>query len=477
MISIYTPTSPVPSWPMVQCIASLLIALSTLSAAWGMPHIVVYLSDDHSQFDSSLYGNANIPTPHMELLAANGITLTHCFVASPSCAPSRAAMLTGLMPARNGAEGNHTYPHIDTPFLIEQLKKIGYRTAAFGKVSHGKNPSPYGFDHHSVKPIRGSTVPQEVTQFLQAHDPGTPLCLFVGTSDPHVTWPDASSFDPGTVQFPPHHLDTPSTRQHRASYYQEIKQLDLLLGEIRTLTTKQLGNDVLFVHTSDHGSQWPFAKWTLYDFGTRVPFIASWPGKIAPGTKSNALVSWVDILPTLIAAAGSEAPPYLDGRSFLPILLGKSQAHRERVFTTHSGDVNVNVYPSRAVRTRDWKLIHNLRPEFAFTTHSDLHRKPGAGAFWGEWASLAKTHPQAKEILDRYYQRPEFELYHMTNDQWERANLAHDPNHAMTLDRLKLELATWMRSQNDTGRLFGVPRLLSDPTSWHPDHFNGVPEK
>ena len=105
----------------------LALLLSGVTAfAASKPHIVVYLSDDHSQYDSSLYGAADIPTPNFERLAADGMVFTHAFVASPSCAPSRAAMLTGLMPARNGAEANHTQPLKGTRSLIEDLKKEGY---------------------------------------------------------------------------------------------------------------------------------------------------------------------------------------------------------------------------------------------------------------------------------------------------------------------------------------------------------------
>ena len=190
-----------------------------------------------------------------------GLTLTHAFVASPSCAPSRAAMLTGLMPARNGAEGNHTDPRESARSLIENLKALGYETAAFGKVSHGKNTGRYGFDLQQINPQRSDALRDTVGNFLKARDKSKPLCLFVGTSDPHVSWPAKTTFDPAKVEFPPHHLDTPDTRQHRARYYQEIADLDKLLGELRSLANQHLGTEHLFIHTSDHGSQLPFGKW------------------------------------------------------------------------------------------------------------------------------------------------------------------------------------------------------------------------
>src|SRR5690606_1424475 len=111
------------------------------------------------------------------------------------------------------------------------------------------------------------------------------------------------------------------------------------------LARKKLGDNLLFIHTSDHGAQWPFGKWTLYEDGIRTPLVAIWPGKIAPSTRTEAMVSWVDILPTLVDAAGGEVPEDIDGRSFLPVLTGSATEHREQIFTTHSGDGNFNVYP------------------------------------------------------------------------------------------------------------------------------------
>ncbi len=448
----------------------LLIAAGVSAAAMGkQPHMVIYLSDDHSQFDSSLYGAPDIPTPNFEKLASEGMQFSHAFVASPSCAPSRAAMLTGLMPARNGAEDNHSYPREDVPWLVGELQVLGYEVAAFGKVAHGKGASRVGFDVQ-VGASSYAAVRQSVEKFLTERTSDKPLCLFAGISNPHVPWPSESSFNPDEVVLPLDHLDTPSTREHRAAYYEEIKELDQLLGELCELTSVHLGEDHLFVHTSDHGSQWPFGKWNLYDYGIRVPFLVAWPSVVAPGSKSEAMIQWIDLMPTLIEIGGGEAPAGLDGRSILKVLQGKDTAHRNRIFTTHSGDRIMNIYPIRSVRTREWKLIRNLHPEFAFTNHSDLLRKQGAGAFWGEWVERSKSDARAKEIVDRYYKRPEWELYQVSEDKWEQRNLADDPKQTERLKTLQAELASWMKSQGDQESVFSEPRLISDLERWHPDH-------
>ncbi|GAB6166521.1 sulfatase [Thermostilla marina] len=451
------------------CFGFSLILDRSLAAETAKPNIVVYISDDHSQFDSSLYGNPHIPTPNFERLAADGMTFSMAFVASPSCAPSRAAMLTGLMPARNGARANHTQPGSEIESLIPRLQACGYEVAAFGKVAHS-NPARFGFD--VIRP--GRTITQlraDVTEFLTNRRSTKPLCMFVGTTNPHVPWAAESSFDPAAVDIPPIHLDTPSTREHRAAYYQEIEDLDALLGDLRHLADRHLGKNTLFIHTSDHGAQWPFGKWNLYDYGIRVPFIAAWPGVIPAGSKSQAMISWIDILPTLIDIAGGDVPGNIDGRSFADVLRGNKVEHRDVIFVTHTGDGRMNIYPIRAVRTRSWKLIHNLHPEFAHTNHSDLLRKPLAGAYWNEWAEAAKSDPQAQEILDRYYRRDEFELYHVSEDKWEQHNLIDDPAQTKRVQQMKKMLADWMAAQGDNDYVHTQPRLLDNPQDWHPDYF------
>jgi uncharacterized sulfatase len=180
-------------------------------------------------------------------------------------------MLTGLTPAHNGAQAHHTYPSRDVRGLIEELRKVGYETAAFGKVAHGSGQrvARYGFDF--VSPARrADQLRENVQAYLTQRKTDKPLCLFVGIENPHVPWPDKTSFDTANVVLPPTYLDTSDTRRLRAMYLEEIKELDALLGDLRTLASERLGKDVLFIHTSDHGSQWPFGKWTLYDYGTRV---------------------------------------------------------------------------------------------------------------------------------------------------------------------------------------------------------------
>jgi hypothetical protein len=129
---------------------------SRISAAEN-PDMVVFLSDDHTWRDSSVYGSPDINTPNMQRLANAGMTFNHAFVASPSCAPSRAALLTGLFPANNGAEPNHSRPHADLKKLPAYLQDVGYEVVSFGKVGHYAqtvSTSPDIFDITKTWPLK-----------------------------------------------------------------------------------------------------------------------------------------------------------------------------------------------------------------------------------------------------------------------------------------------------------------------------------
>src|SRR5438094_631997 len=132
---------------MSRLLLSLLVGLAGVSiTAAEKPNLVIFLCDDLGCLDLAPYGSKDVRTPNMQRLAERGLKFNQAFVASPSCAPSRAALLTGLMPAKNGAEPNHTRPREEIKKLPAYLQELGYQTAAFGKVGHyGHNPY-YGFD-------------------------------------------------------------------------------------------------------------------------------------------------------------------------------------------------------------------------------------------------------------------------------------------------------------------------------------------
>jgi len=380
----------------------------------------------------------------MERLAKAGLTFDKAYVASPSCAPSRAALLTGLYPAKNGAEPNHSCPEESIKKLPAYLQELGYEVVSFGKVGHYGQTPEYDFDLARHYGYHENIAVPEAIKWLRNRDNEKPLCLFVGSNWPHEPWPkDTENIDPDSVEVPPHHVDTKTTRKWRTRYLGAVRKMDDELGAVYDAAREVLGDDVFFLHTSDHGAQWPFAKWNLYEEGIRTPLMASWPGRIDPGKRTDAMVSWIDILPTLVEAAGGEAVDGIHGRSFLPVLESKSEKHRDHIFTTHSGDGSHNVFPSRAVHNADgWKYIRNLHPEWHFESHATESRDDGG--YWDSWVGAAVENSEAREKVRRYQNRPPEELYRQNLDPFEQENLIDTPTAGVTMAELRKEMDGWL---------------------------------
>ncbi|MBL8866066.1 MAG: sulfatase-like hydrolase/transferase, partial [Planctomycetia bacterium] len=341
-------------------------------------------------------------------------------------------------------------------------REMGYEVAAIGKVAHYAQVTDYGFDHASHFKYHEDDCIAEAVKFLDGRKSDKPLCLLVGTNWPHVPWPKESAIR--VDRLPPTMVDTPETRSARARYLAAVANADRDLGLIRSAATKKLGENVLFAFTSDHGSQFPFGKWNLTDAGVRTPLIVCWPGRVKPGTTTDAMVGWIDLLPTLVAAVGGEAPNAISGRSFLDVLLGKADRHRDKVFLTHSADGQMNRYPIRGVRTADWKYIRNLDPSAEHHTHVDKGNAGADGrAYWDSWVAKAKTDPAAAAIVTRYHTRPAEELYDVATDPHELTNLAADPKHAERLKTLRADLDAWMATNGDRG--LATERELPNPNA------------
>jgi arylsulfatase A-like enzyme len=341
------------------------------------------------------------------------------------------------------------------------LRDLGYEVAVIGKVAHGDWAKFYDFDT-VIGPSVGISHTREVAKFLGERTSKKPLCLLVGTRHPHVPWSEARGYDPAEVTIPPTQVDTAVTREQRAAYLSDITMCDTLLGEVRSLAREIITGDTLFIYTADHGGQWPFGKWNLYDAGIRIPLIISWPGMVKPATTSDALVCWPDLLPTIIELGGGNAPEGIDGKSFAGILRGTATTHRDRIFATHSGDGDYNVYPIRSVRTRDWKYIRNLHPEFRHQSH--ISRSSGASglAYWKTWLSAAEHDAAAAATVRHHTTRPAEELYDLASDPNELHNLATDPQQAGRLNAMRNDLDAWMKQQGDTQTVFGKPLLQGE---------------
>ncbi|MDE0690413.1 MAG: sulfatase [Candidatus Poribacteria bacterium] len=431
------------------------------------PNIVVYLSDDHGWEYLGCYGNAQIQTPHLDSLAEEGVRFTNAFTPTPTCAPSRSTLYTGLYPARHGAMGNHTECHAHLAALPQTLRGLGYRVAIAGKT-HVKPETLFDFEYiggflpkraeHNRKYRAEGLDTAPVERFLSSHrqeNPDQPLCLILGDSNPHVTWEPNKIYDPDTLSLPPYIADTPIARNALANYYQDITTMDTRIGEVdKILETHGYADNTLFIYTTDHGAEWPHCKWTLYDTGIRLPFLAKWRGEIPVNTVSDAMVSHVDFFPTLIDLAGGEPLDGLDGRSFKEVLLGRQATFRDKIYGTHTRDGNMNVFPQRCVRNNRYKYILNLMPENRWTSHfTEVEGIPESHAeVWNSWVEKAETDPQTAQLVYLTQHHPVEELYDVTTDPSEFNNLAFRTDMCPILEEMRADVRHWMHAQDDQGR-------------------------
>ena len=427
---------------------------ATLADETKPPHLVLFLADDHGAADAGCYGNPQVRTPHLDRLAREGLRFERAYCASPSCTPSRSALYTGLMPARNGAHPNHTPVHEGTQSLPHYLAPLGYRVVLFGK-SHIAPREAFPFEYVSGRippagPDQGSALDTDtLDQLLASHDPHQPLCLVVSSWSPHIPWPENQGYDPDKVELPPRSVDTPESRAARTRYYTDVTSLDARHGAcLNSLRRHGYADNTLFVYAADHGAQWPFAKWNLYEAGTRVPLVVRWPGKVEPGEASDALVSLVDLLPTFVEAAGGEAPKNIDGRSLRPLMQGKTDSHREAIFTTHTGDGRMNRSPMRAVCTPRYKYILNLHPERKYETHITRGVARDGRDYWESWLAAAENNPAAKQAVDAYEKRPAEEFYDLAHDPHEQRNLANKLPESLKAE-LRQKLTVWRADQGE----------------------------
>ncbi|REJ66415.1 MAG: hypothetical protein DWQ31_15245 [Planctomycetota bacterium] len=465
------------------------------------PHIVIYLGDDHGQEFLGCYGNEAIRTPHLDALARDGIRLNRAFAVTSTCTPSRSVLYTGLYPAENGSLANHTSCRDDVRALPAYLRPLGYRVVLVGKT-HVAPRRVFDFELLRAQLPPGPDGPPRfrspgldigvVEQFLGEHrasSPNQPLCLILADDNPHVVWEKNKIYEPARLPLSPRMVDTPQTRAALANYYQDITTLDARIGRLRAALDRHgYAQNTLFLYTSDQGSEWPKSKWTVYDAGLRVPFLAVWPEKIPAGRTTNALVSFVDVLPTLVEAAGGDAaqidatPGGTDpgdardgdardgdvadgdvvvgdradpfaGRSFLAVLRGEQDTFREFVYGTHTGDGRMNLFPQRSVRGERYKYILNLRPDVKWKTHfTEVDGIPLSHRdVYATWLDRAKTDATAARLIDAIENHPAEEFYDLEADPDELDNLIERPEHAVRIAEYRARLAAWMKATGDEG--------------------------
>jgi N-sulfoglucosamine sulfohydrolase len=428
-----------------------------LSAA-ERPNFLLIIADDLCWRDLGLTGNREVRTPNLDRLRSEGMYLTGMFTPATTCSPSRHALYTGLYCIRAGAYPNHTRAYDGTKSMFTHLKERGYRVALQNKTHVGP-PATFPYEH-----IRGADDLTKTKDFV-TRDKAQPWLLVFASNDPHGPWTRGPKdlYDSAKLTVPPYLHDNAVTRKQLAAYYAEITKLDEQVGALMKLLdeTRQAQN-TLAMFVSEQGSSFPYGgKWSVYDNGIRVATVVRWPGQVKPGSSSDALVQYVDVPPTFLAAAGVDPAKIdtgcpdahgnrgFDGRNFLDVLLGKSDRLRDYVFAQHTtvGIIGYQEpYPMRAVRDARYKLIRNLAPQNTYSI-GGIHK----GQPITSWQADAAHDPKLAARVEWLFHRPAEELYDLESDPYEMKNLADDPKSAGIKARLSAQLDAWMTQQGDKG--------------------------
>ena len=432
------------------------------SAGQKKPNILIIMADDCTHNDLPVYGGQNAATPNIDRFAAEGLVFNRAYLASAMCQPCRAELYTGLYPMSNGCAWNHSASRPAVTSMPHHLKPLGYRVGLAGKVHvQPAKVFPFesigGFDKSCV---RNPTQPHDVQHIrrFMTERKDQPFCLVVALVEPHVPWVmgDASKYEPKKLKLPANLADTPRTREAFSRYLAEITYMDGQVGEILdVLEQSGQADNTIVLFTSEQGSQFPGCKWTNWDTGLHTALIARWPGKVASGKRTDALVQYADVLPTVIDAAGGRVSRRdFDGTSFLPVLLGKKSAHREFVYGMHNNIPEGPAYPIRTISDGRYRYIRNLTPDEIYI-EKHLMGWTGKGElnnpYWATWVRDAWNQPHTYDMVKRYTHRPAEQLYNTAKDPYEMTNLADDPALAAVKARLSNELDRWMRTQGDPG--------------------------
>jgi N-sulfoglucosamine sulfohydrolase len=435
------------------------------------PNIVFITADDMNWDAVGAYGcPVEGTTPNIDALAAGGIRFEHAHVTIAVCQPSRNVLMSGRYPHRGRGEGFFNLREEGIPILPEVLRIAGYDVGILGKVGHstpyreftwdmaydmkdlgmGRNPGAYR-KHADAFVAKAVEAERPFFLMYNSHDPHRPFYgndheEWYASHEPPAVAP-SRTFTAGDVGAPGHLADLPEVRLEISEYYSSVRRCDDTVGELLALLRERgLEQNTIVIFLSDNGMAFPFCKTNCYLHSTRTPWIMRWPEGITPGrVETDHFISGIDLMPTLLEAAGAPLPVGMDGTSFLPLLRGRAHAGRDMCFTQFHQTAARRNYPMRCVQTKRFGYIWNpwSNQERVFKNESQSGRTFSAMKAAGE---------SDKAVLRRVnlflYRVPE-ELYDFANDPNALTNLVDDPDSAGELHRLRTELEAWMERTGD----------------------------
>ena len=475
-------------------------------------NIVLFVTDDESP-TLGCYGDSVAVTPNIDALAKDGTMFRQAFATTASCSASRSVILSGLHNHTNGQYGHQhhfhkfsSYHNVISLSLPQVLSRNGYRTARIGKF-HVAPEKVFHFDQEFKENRRNPVLMAEKCREFVSKQDEKPFFLYFATNDPHRSGsvnrrseldlkpnlfgnlPNKKKhfeieevfYDPAKVPVPAFLPDTNETREELAQYYQSVSRVDQGLGRlVKILKEAGVYDKTLIVFTSDHGMAFAGAKTNIYDAGLHVPLVVRNPYLEKRGTASDALVSHVDLTPTVVEFAGALDPdrdgprnwlnPEIywekkqedvddnrsggnifrsyQGKSWLNVLADASAKHNEEIFASHTFHEIQMYYPMRSIRDHQFKLIWNIAHKLEFPFASDLWESSSWQAQYERGAAIK----YGKKTVREYLQRSEFELYDVKNDPSESNNLASQTGYLQILNAYKEKLRDLQIELNDPWR-------------------------
>src|SRR5216683_2929739 len=322
------------------------------------PNIIYIHSHDTGRYIQP-YGHA-VPAPNLQRLANQGVLFRQAFNAAPTCSPSRASLLTGMCPHSNGMFGLAHRGFVLNDYkqhILHTLRPAGYYSALFGVQHTASNPATIGYDKFETFPGNHvEPVSAAAAKFLQS-SPKTPFFLDIGFQETHREFRKPGPKEDPRFCMPPAPIpDTPQTREDIAAFKATARVMDEGVGLVlKALESSGLAENTLVISTTDHGIAFPAMKCNLTDHGMGVSLIIRGPGGFSGGKVCDAMVSHIDLFPTICDLVSIEHPSWLQGKSLLPLVRSEAEQVNKEIYaeaTYHA------VYePQRAIRTQRWKYI------------------------------------------------------------------------------------------------------------------------
>ena len=426
------------------------------------PNILYLHTHDAGRFIQP-HGYA-IPTPNLMRLARESLLLRNMHCAAPVCTASRIAMLTGKAAHSVGVLGlaHRGWPLADpSQHLVNHLAAEGYVTALSGIQHEHEDAMALGYqrilDYEDHGDQDGS-IEASAARFIRGVDhTSQPFFLSVGFATTHRTFPEPLPEDDEDYTMPPPTLpDNAVTRRDMACYKRAAAILDQQMGRVlQALNDSGLYENTLVICTTDHGLAFPHMKCNLNDHGTGVFCMLRWPERIPRGKVSDALLSHVDIYPTICEWLGLDPPEGLQGTSIQPIVDDPSVEVNDEIFSEVTYHAATEIM--RAVRTKRWLYIKRWDPRLKPVG-------PNIDVSYSKNYVVKRGFPEIQYAAQ--------ELYDCTFDPQQRCNVAADPRHADLLAEMDGRLSAWMERTNDP-LCAGVAELPPNPMGMDVDVFTG----